>query len=56
MKNITDASHALSEESKTAPDCAKPLEKPRYIERLLGELGLRDAWPPKYRGSRQRPK
>jgi hypothetical protein len=35
---ITEASHALFEESKTASDCAKPL-KPRYIEKRLRELG-----------------
>jgi hypothetical protein len=40
MKGITEASQALHEESKTAPDCAKPL-KARYIEKLLREL---DVW------------
>jgi len=46
-KSITDASHALHEESKTDPDCAKEL-KPRYIEELLGKLNL---WPKAYRNS-----
>ena len=36
--NITEASEALAEASKTASDCAKPL-KARYIEKLLRELG-----------------
>jgi hypothetical protein len=35
--DITGASHALAEESKTADDCAKPLTA-RYIEKLLREL------------------
>jgi hypothetical protein len=36
---ITGASEALAKESKTAPDCAKPL-KARYIEKLLRERGM----------------
>jgi hypothetical protein len=36
---ITGASEALVEESKTAPDCAKPLTV-RYIEKLLRKLGV----------------
>ena len=50
---ITGASEALAEESKTAPDCAKPLTA-RYIEKLLRELGR---FPKAHRGSpKQRPK
>jgi hypothetical protein len=50
--SITDASCALHEESKTAPDCAKPLEA-RYIEKELRALG---GFPKANRGSKQRPK
>jgi hypothetical protein len=51
--SITDASRALAHESKTAPDCAKPL-KARYIEKLLRDL---DVWPKARRSSlKQRPK
>jgi hypothetical protein len=51
--SITDAARSLFEESKTAPDCAKPL-KARYIEKQLRELG---AFPKAHRGSpKQRPK
>jgi len=46
---ITGASEALAGESKTAPDCAKPLNK-RYIEKLLRELGT---FPKAHRGSKQ---
>jgi hypothetical protein len=42
VKGITEASQALHEESKTAPDCAKQPLNARYIERLLREL---DVWP-----------
>jgi hypothetical protein len=50
---ITGASEALAEESKTAPDCAKPLIA-RYIEKLLRERGT---FPKAHRGSpKQRPK
>jgi len=50
---ITGASKALAEESKTAPDCAKPLIA-RYIEKLLRGLGR---FPKAHRGSpKQRPK
>ena len=50
---ITGASEALAEESKTAPDCAKPLTA-RYIEKLLRGLGR---FPKTHRGSpKQRPK
>jgi hypothetical protein len=50
---ITGASEALAEESKTAPDCAKPLTA-RYIEKLLRGLGT---FPKAPRGSlNQRPK
>jgi len=50
---ITGASEALAEESKTAPDCAKPLTA-RYIEKLLRELRT---FPKAHRGSsKQRPK
>jgi hypothetical protein len=49
---ITEAGHRLAEESKTAPDCAKPL-KPRTAEKLLRNLGL---WPQAFRGlPKQRP-
>jgi hypothetical protein len=49
---ITEAGRRLAEESKTAPDCAKPL-KPRSAEKLLRNLGL---WPQAFRGSpKQRP-
>jgi hypothetical protein len=37
--NISDASRALADESKTAPDCAKPLNA---LEKLLRE---RNVWP-----------
>jgi hypothetical protein len=47
VMNITDAGHALSNESKTAPDCAKPLSK-GYCINLLRNL---DAWPKKHRNS-----
>ena len=50
---ITGASEALAEESKTAPDCAKPLTA-RYIEKLLRGLGT---FPKAPRGLlNQRPK
>jgi hypothetical protein len=50
---ITGASGALAEESKIAPDCAKPLTA-RYIEKLLRDLGR---FPKAPRGSaKQRPK
>jgi hypothetical protein len=50
---ITGASKALAEESKTAPDCAKPLTA-RYSEKLLRDLGV---FPKAHRGSpKQRPK
>ena len=45
--SITDASRALAHESKTAPDCAKPL-KARYIEKLLRDLNV---WPKARRNS-----
>jgi hypothetical protein len=50
--SITDASCALHEESKTAPDCAKQLEA-RYIEKELRALGV---FPKAFRGPKQRPK
>ena len=43
---ITDASKALAAESKTAPDCVKPLTV-GYIKNLLRENG---AFPKAYRG------
>jgi hypothetical protein len=50
---ITGASKALAEESKTAPDCAKPLTA-RYSEKLLRDLRV---FPKAHRGSpKQRPK
>jgi hypothetical protein len=50
---ITNASGVLAEESKTASDCAKPLQ-PRYIEKLLRD---RNFWPKARRNSsKQRPK
>lgn len=50
---ITGASRILSRQSRTAPDCAKPLGE-RYIEKLLRELGV---FPKARRGSpKQRPK
>jgi hypothetical protein len=39
MEGITDGSHALAEESKTALDCARPLNA-RYIEKLLRQLNV----------------
>src|SRR5262249_55421464 len=45
---ITGASEALAGESKTAPDCAKPLTA-RYIEKLLRELKV---FPKAHRGSK----
>ena len=47
VMNITDAGRALSNESKTAPDCAKPLSAGHCIN-LLRNL---DVWPKKSRNS-----
>jgi hypothetical protein len=47
MSSITDAGHELSERSKTARDCAKPLSW-RYCTNLLRDF---DIWPKKPRNS-----
>ena len=47
VTGITEAGKELSEKSKSAPDCAKPL-KPRYAEQILRGLGT---WPKAFRGS-----
>ena len=53
VMNITEAGHRLSEESKTAPDCAKPLSVGHCIN-LLRDLNVWSKKPRKL--SRQRPK